>query len=303
MPAARWVRRQAAAVAGATATLEAARAPVQLQGAAPPLGPLLEGLAVAAPAAELVPGFVHLRGVLPLPVQQALLDVACDVAQGSQPEGASGGWYRREQGGAARLNDGSKARFWDSSERFPPEFRRLGEELARLAARASPEQLSRPAAEFEARVGALNFYTGRGKMNWHKDDYNFAKRQRPIVMASLGDAADFGYKLRASDADRSVRLESGDVIVFGGDARDIVHAVLGVHPGSGPKELEFPSQPGPGRVSVTWRDVGPEDGLTFNSDERLGLVVTENTLPRYRVPGKGAGKGKGKGRGSGKGWW
>jgi hypothetical protein len=35
-------------------------------------------------------------------------------------------------------------------------------------------------------------------------------------------------------------------------------------------------------VSVTWRDVGAEDGLTFNSDERLGLTVTSNTLPRYK---------------------
>jgi hypothetical protein len=28
--------------------------------------------------------------------------------------------------------------------------------------------------------------------------------------------------------------------------------------------------------------VGEEDGLTFNSDERLGLTVTAQTLPRYR---------------------
>ena len=28
-----------------------------------------------------------------------------------------------------------------------------------------------------------------------------------------------------------------------------------------------------GRVSITWRDVGVEDGLTFNSDERLGLTL------------------------------
>lgn len=27
------------------------------------------------------------------------------------------------------------------------------------------------------------------------------------------------------------------------------------------------------RLSVTWRDVGVEDGLTFNSDERLGLML------------------------------
>merc|ERR1712196_721952 len=84
-----------------------------------------------------------------------------------------------------------------------------------------------------------------------------------------GDAADFGYKLRPSDPDRKVRLESGDVIVFGGPARDLVHALLQVYPGTSPG-LVFPEPPGTGRVSVTWRDAGPEDGLVFNSDERLG---------------------------------
>eukprot|EP00747_Dinoflagellata_sp_TGD_P012849 gnl/TRDRNA2_/TRDRNA2_122040_c0_seq1.p1 gnl/TRDRNA2_/TRDRNA2_122040_c0~~gnl/TRDRNA2_/TRDRNA2_122040_c0_seq1.p1 ORF type:complete len:152 (-),score=8.19 gnl/TRDRNA2_/TRDRNA2_122040_c0_seq1:68-523(-) len=119
-------------------------------------------------------------------------------------------------------------------------------------------------------------------MNWHSDDPNFAKPGRPIVMASLGDTADFGYKLRASDAERSVRLESGDVIVFGGRAQNLIHALLRVYPATAPAELTFPETPGRGRVSITWRDAGPEDGLTFNSDERLGLVVTRNTLPRYR---------------------
>jgi len=119
-------------------------------------------------------------------------------------------------------------------------------------------------------------------MGWHVDDTNFAKAGRPIVMANMGDAADFGYKMRKQDADRSVCLESGDVIVFGGAARDLVHAILKVHGDTGPEALRFPEPPGAGRVSVTWRDVGVEDGLTFNSDERLGLRVTDQTLPRYR---------------------
>merc|ERR1719321_2176745 len=88
--------------------------------------------------------------------------------------------------------------------------------------------------------------------------------------------------MNKADADASVRLETGDVIVFGGPSRNLVHALLQVHPRTSPQELQFPENPGVGRISVTWRDVGPEDGLTFNSDERLGLKVTENTLPRYK---------------------
>lgn len=231
---------------------------------------------------ELLPGFVHLPRLLPLGSQQALLDLAFQVAGESRAQGRSGGWYRQEAGERWSLNDGTKARFWDSISKFPQGFHELGQELARIAARDS-KQLERPAAEFDPQVGALNYYTSQGRMGWHADDYNFAKKDRPIVMANLGDAADFGYKMRKNDPDQSVRLESGDVIVFGGQARDLVHAMLRVHPKTSPTELRSAlSTAGEiGRVSITWRDVGPEDGLTFNSDERLGLVITENTLPRY----------------------
>eukprot|EP00931_Biecheleriopsis_adriatica_P111671 TRINITY_DN8609_c3_g1_i1.p1 TRINITY_DN8609_c3_g1~~TRINITY_DN8609_c3_g1_i1.p1 ORF type:complete len:304 (-),score=48.87 TRINITY_DN8609_c3_g1_i1:104-883(-) len=247
---------------------------------------------------ELLPGFVHFPGVLPLTAQQSLIDMACSIGEG-QEKGRSGGWYRFAGEGSPQLNDGTKARFWDTVDLFPPEFCALGESLARLAGERFPAPLQEACAKFKPRVGALNFYTGRGKMNWHCDDYNFAKKERPIVMASLGDAADFGYKMKSSDPDNIVRLESGDVIVFGGEARDLVHALLRVHAGTCPPGLCFPALPGPGRVSVTWRDAGPEDGLVFNSDQRLGLTLSEHTLPRY-LPGR-QGKGKGKGKGQSKG--
>merc|ERR1712007_140667 len=112
-------------------------------------------------------------------------------------------------------------------DRFPPKFRQLGLELAKLAARDC-DGLVGPVAQFEPRVGALNYYTAQGRMAWHVDDSNFAKKTRPIIMASLGDSADFGYKLRKGDNDLSLRLQSGDVIVFGGRARDLVHALLQV---------------------------------------------------------------------------
>merc|ERR1712217_41202 len=121
-----------------------------------------------------------------------------------------------------------------------------------MAAERFPDELATPAKEFEARVGALNYYTARGRMGWHVDDTNFAKAERPIVMANLGDAADFGYKMKKSDKDLSVRLESGDVIIFGGAARDLVHALLQVYPRTSPDGLVFPDPPGVGRVSITW---------------------------------------------------
>lgn len=249
-------------------------------------------LNLTAPMHELLPGFVHMQAVLPLSQQQSLLAVSCRVAGESRDLGVSGGWYRQDAGAGWSLNDGSKARFWDNISRFPLTFKQLGEDLARLAASRFPAHLAAPASKFEGRVGALNFYTARGRMGWHVDDTNFAKAGRPIVMANLGDAADFGYKLNKGDNEQTVRLESGDVIVFGGAARDLVHALLQVYPRTSPDGLDFPDPPGVGRVSVTWRDVGEEDGLTFNSDERLGLIVTAQTLPRYMKASGGRLSGK-----------
>lgn len=291
--AARWSRNSTAAKqqAGYAAALPTAECTPKADASLP------EGqtfrLDGNAPMRELLPGFVHMQGVLPLSEQQALLELSCSVAAESRQAGNSGGWYRLEQGGRWSLNDGTKARFWDSITRFPKPFKDLGEDLAKLAAHRFPSELSRASSEFEPRVGALNYYTSKGRMGWHVDDTNFAKAGRPIVMANVGDAADFGYKMRKSDPDQSVRLESGDVIVFGGAARDIVHAMLQVHPQTSPAGLQFPELPGHGRVSITWRDVGVEDGLTFNSDERLGLVVSEHALPRYRKGGPNSG-GSGK---------
>eukprot|EP00435_Cladocopium_sp_Y103_P031386 s944_g7.t4 len=134
---------------------------------------------------------------------------------------------------------------------------------------------------------------GRRAPYWCED----AKKDRPIVMASVGDTAEFGYKMQAHEPDASVHLESGDVIIFGGPARDLIHALLQVYPGTAPEALHWdPHLNAAGhRVSITWRDVGVEDGLTFNSDERLGLTVTENTLPRYLPHRSKGGKSRGKG--------
>lgn len=238
---------------------------------------------------QLLPGLVHYSQLLPLQLQQSLLDVACCVTSRGEDSQKSAGWYRYSENAASPiLNDGTKARFWDEVNVFPEGVAELGKALATLVGSEFPQTLGKASESFQPRVVSCNFYTMRGRMNWHADDYNFAKPERPIIMASLGDSADFGYKLKASDADRSVVLKSGDVLVFGGPARDLVHALLRVHPNTSPPLLDMPNPPGKGRISITWRDVGPEDGLTFNSDERLGLVVSENTLSRY-LPKTGSG--------------
>ena len=73
----------------------------------------------------------------------------------------------------------------------------------------------------------------------------------PVVGVSLGDEALFriGATTRGG-ATRSVRLASGDVILFGGPARLAYHGIDRIMPGS--SRLI----PGGGRLSLTLRRVG-----------------------------------------------
>lgn len=231
---------------------------------------------------ELLPGFVHMKQALPIETQQALLNISCKVTGSSRKKKRSGGWYRLQKDGQWKLNDGTKARFWDDASLFPESVKELGELLATMASKRFPDHLSDPCSKFQSRVIALNYYTNRGRMGWHADDTNFAKPERPIVMASFGHTAEFGYKMSKQDSKQSVFLQSGDVIVFGGPSRNLVHSLIKVTPKTCPRILRFPKTPGVGRVSLTWRDVGPEDGLVFNSDERLGLKKSKHALQRYR---------------------
>ena len=80
--------------------------------------------------------------------------------------------------------------------------------------------------------------------------------EAPVVTISLGDTCVF----RMAGIDRrtgpfcDVRLQSGDLLVFGGENRRIFHGVPKVLDGTGPVGLGLP----PGRLSITVRQTGLE---------------------------------------------
>lgn len=77
-----------------------------------------------------------------------------------------------------------------------------------------------------------NFYDSAARMGLHqdKDEADFA---HPVVSISLGDSALYRYGgLKRSDPTRSVLLESGDVLVMGGDARLRYHGIDRIRPGT-----------------------------------------------------------------------
>ena len=119
---------------------------------------------------------------------------------------------------------------------------------------AMPEQVLRAWEELSAYphppdACLINFYGPGARMGMHqdKDEEEF---DAPVVSLSLGDAALFRYGgLSRRDPTRSVRLNSGDAIVFGGPARLIHHGVDRLVAGSSGL------LPGGGRLNLTLRKV------------------------------------------------
>jgi alkylated DNA repair protein (DNA oxidative demethylase) len=114
-----------------------------------------------------------------------------------------------------------------------------------LAARAAADA---GFANYDPDACLINRYTAGAKLGLHQDrDENDA--WSPIVSVSLGLPATFlwGGK-RRGDPVRRMRLESGDVVVWGGPARFVYHGVAPLKDGQHPLT-------GDARINLTFRKV------------------------------------------------
>ena len=97
----------------------------------------------------------------------------------------------------------------------------------------------------------VNWYEGMARMGLHqdRDEEEFAA---PVLSVSLGDTCLFRYGgLKRNDPTKSVKLESGDVLLIGGASRLCFHGVDRVMTGS--SDL----LPRGGRINLTLRRVTP----------------------------------------------
>jgi DNA oxidative demethylase len=95
----------------------------------------------------------------------------------------------------------------------------------------------------------INFYAPAAKMGLHqdRDEADFAA---PVVSVSLGDSCLFRVGgLKRGDSTQSLRLNSGDIVVLGGDARLAFHGVDRIYPGTSTL------LPQGGRINLTMRRV------------------------------------------------
>ena len=102
--------------------------------------------------------------------------------------------------------------------------------------------------EFAPEACLINRYDAGTRLSLHRDQDEEDARA-PIVSVSLGAAATFLWGgLRRSDKTMRVRLESGDVVVWGGASRFVYHGVAPL------KESAHPLT-GAVRINVTFRRV------------------------------------------------
>jgi alkylated DNA repair protein (DNA oxidative demethylase) len=97
----------------------------------------------------------------------------------------------------------------------------------------------------------INFYEPSARMGLHqdRDEQEFSA---PVVSISLGDSALYRFGIGESRSPtRSIRLESGDVIVMGGASRLCFHGIDRIHAGTSTL------LPQGGRINLTLRRVSP----------------------------------------------
>jgi alkylated DNA repair protein (DNA oxidative demethylase) len=153
------------------------------------------------------------------------------------------GWVTDRRGYRYTATDPVSGSPWPA---MPELFRDLA---ARAAAAAG-------FADFAPDACLVNRYVPGARMSLHQDK-NERDSTQPIVSISLGLPATFLFGgLKRSDRPKRLRLESGDVVVWGGPARMAFH---GIDPVSISKELSSKtptaSDPltGPCRINLTLR--------------------------------------------------
>ena len=197
----------------------------------------------------LSPGLTYYPGYLDRPAQERLLEALREITRAAplftprMPR--TGKPFSVRMTNCGRLG-------WVSDEtgyRYQPAHPETG-----VPWPAMPEQVLRAWEALSAYprppdACLINFYEPAARMGMHqdKDEEEF---DAPVVSLSLGDTALFRYGgLDRKDPTRSVRLNSGDAIVFGGPARLIHHGIDRLMAGSSGL------LPGGGRLNLTLRKV------------------------------------------------
>lgn len=115
--------------------------------------------------------------------------------------------------------------------------------LSRLATRAAAAAGYK---NFHPDSCLINYYEPKSKMSLHQDK-NEQDYSQPIVSVSLGLSATFLFGgMERSSPTRKIRLEHGDVVVWGGPSRMVYHGINTLKAGDHPEVGSL-------RINLTFR--------------------------------------------------
>ena len=98
----------------------------------------------------------------------------------------------------------------------------------------------------------INIYDASARMGLHRDE-DEDDFDAPVLSVSLGDDCRFRIGgITRGDPTRSFRLQSGDIVILGGESRLAYHGVDRIYPGTAPPALKLPDG---ARINLTLRRV------------------------------------------------
>ncbi|KAJ9547986.1 hypothetical protein OSB04_020529 [Centaurea solstitialis] len=214
-------------------------------------------------------GMLLMKNYLTLSQQVEIVDRCEELGVGP------GGFYQPglKNGSKLRLQRMCLGRNWDPDARYykerrfrsteapppiPDELIRMVKEVLQasqsLLVNLEHEQLPLMSPD----VCLVNFLTTSCGLGVHQDrsesSYSF-RVGLPMVSISIGDSVDFLYSV-SGDVDNASKtlLESGDVLIFGGNPRLVYHGVKTIIPNSAPRPLLEQTMLRPGRLNLTFRE-------------------------------------------------
>jgi len=207
--------------------------------------------AEARPGLALAPGLVYYPDYLDRPAQQVLL-AAVQRAAGAAPPFVPRMPRTGKPFSVRMTNCGPLGWVSDvAGYRYQPHHPETGKPWPPLPALAAKAWADLAGYGEPADACLVNFYEAAARMGLHQDRDEEAL-DAPVVSLSLGDAALFRFGgVKRTDPTRSLKLRSGDAIVFGGPARLMFHGVDRLYAGT--SDL----LPGGGRINLTLRKVLP----------------------------------------------
>ncbi|XP_021731236.1 uncharacterized protein LOC110698133 isoform X2 [Chenopodium quinoa] len=146
--------------------------------------------------------------------------------------------------------------------RIPPEFlelvdRAMLDSLALISKDSDISDAEDILPRMNPDICIVNFYSETGRLGLHQDRDESAEslnKGLPVVSFSVGDSAEFLYgDQRDPSKAETLILESGDVLIFGGQSRHVFHGVASIIPDTAPRFLLEETKLLPGRLNLTFR--------------------------------------------------